>query len=241
MARKQERQLLVAALCCLAGNIAAQDDLIIMRNGYEMPVKVIQVDSRLVTYKEREKDEHTLSQDLRDVYMIRYEKRGNIYITDDCKRITGENDKWDKEADRIYLVEGKEIQAYNLSVRPDRISYTLESKIKKKGTAWFSLDPLDVFMIKYADGTKDIITDISRKEEPVAEEEPTVSEVKDNERQVVFHSVKKGETLNAIAKRYAVTTKELIEWNDLPKTTKASARLQSGTQLMLYVKPAKSD
>jgi len=233
--------LLTAALCCLAGSMAAQDDLIVLRDGSELAVKVIQVDGRLVTYKERAKAKRELYQDLRDVYMIRYEKRGNIYITDDGKRITGENEKWDKSADRIYLVEGREIQAYNLSVRADRITYSLGSGkglFKKKSSTYMSqsVSPQDVFMIKYADGTKDIITDITRKEEP-AEEEQTVAEAQENERQVVFHNVKKGETLKSIAQRYDVSAKEIIEWNDLPKNTKPTARLQSGTQLMIYVEP----
>lgn len=241
--------MLAAFLSCLAGNAFAQDDLILLRNGNEIASKVVKVDSKQVTYKENERDWHELHQDLKDVYMIRFEKRGNIYITADGKRVTGESDKWLKGADRIYLVSGKEIQAYDLRVGEDEITYALPSgsglfklAFKKKADGIFSLSPSEVFLIKYADGSKDIINDLSIREEPAKEEVDTlVSELKENERQVTFHNVKAGETLATIAKRYGVTAKELIEWNDLPKYTKATARLQSGTQLMIYVEPAKEN
>lgn len=237
------KTLTLMMLSLLPITLSAQNDLIILRNGNEIPSKVIQVDAKSITYKESAKAKRELHQDLCDVYMIRYEKRGNIYITDEGKRITGENNKWEKGADRIYLVTGKEIQAFNLNVGVNEITYSLgigKGPFRKKNSRYFSqsLSPQEVFMIKYADGTKDILTDIRRKTEPSGEEnETSITEVDENERQVVFHNVKKGETLNTIAKRYDVTVKEIIDWNDLPKTAKATTRLQSGTQLMVYVKP----
>lgn len=231
--------MISAILLCASLPSVAQNDLIVLRNGTEIPSKVMYVDTKYVTYKENLRNKNETKQDLKEVYMIRFERRGNIYITEDCKRVTGENEKWEKNADRIYLVEGKEIQVTSLTVAEDEITYTPLGEKRTRGRGGqFGLTPSDVFMIKYSDGTKDIFTDLSVKEEPKAEEEPTVSEVKETERQVVFHNVKKGDTLSTIAKRYGVTANDLAEWNDLPKTVKTNTRLRVGAQLMIYVEPA---
>lgn len=98
-------------------------------------------------------------------------------------------------------------------------------------------------MIRYNDGTKDIITDITTpkpKIEEVAEVvEDTVSAIKENELKVVFHNVKRSQTMAMIAKQYKVSVNDIITWNDLPKATKKTTKLKQGTQLMIYVKPTK--
>lgn len=93
-----------------------------------------------------------------------------------------------------------------------------------------------MFLIKYKDGTKDKLSDISLKkqESPVAVEETVDEPVEEEPLQVVFHSVSKGETLSSVAKKYGVTVDEIIEWNDLPAKLKANSRLQADMQLMIY-------
>ncbi|MCC8112789.1 MAG: LysM peptidoglycan-binding domain-containing protein [Bacteroidales bacterium] len=54
-------------------------------------------------------------------------------------------------------------------------------------------------------------------------------------RELKFHHVAKGETLQTIATRYGVTPSEIIEWNDLPQRTKVNAMLPEDTQLVIYV------
>ena len=51
---------------------------------------------------------------------------------------------------------------------------------------------------------------------------------------VVFHAVKKGETLEKIATHYQVTIEQVKEWNDLSSKLKPTAQLAVGTQLMIY-------
>lgn len=238
---RETRLILSAMLMCATNYVVAQNDLIVLRDGTEIASKVMQISVKEVSYKEKANDKQSQQIDLKDVYMVRFEKRGNIYITEDCKRITGENDKWNKDADRIYLTKGKEIQAFNLNVKENTITYTLTQKGKGKKSNMIEVEtisPAEVFMIKYSDGTKDIINDIQAQKEEEAKPETQTSPVKENEKKVIFHSVKKGETLASIAQRYAVTVAEIIEWNDLSKNTKANTRLQNGTQLMVYVKPS---
>lgn len=241
------RKSLIALVLLLCSVCAwSQDDLIILRDGSEMTAKVVQMDSKQLTYKDNNKrDAPTLSLDLSDIYMVRFKTRGNIYITENGKRKSGENNKWDKTADRIYLINGCEIQAYDLQVNETSILYSLHKPSKKVRPQQLSVQMQNVFMIKYTDGTKDIInnlandsylqTPVAAETEVAEEEEETASE----EMQVVFHNVKKGDTLSSIARRYNVSTKNIIEWNSLSTKTGPKTKLQEGMQLMLYVQPAK--
>ena len=173
--------------------------------------------------------------------MLRFAKRGNVYITNDGKRVTGENRILPKDADVIYLVEGQEIPAYDLRIMEDRITY-LPKKNKNKNVVPIAevLPRSAVFMVKYTDGTTDVLTDITLKKElpqPVKEESTAQPTEEDEELEVVFHSVKKGETLSSIASRYNVAIDDIIKWNDLPSTTKPTAKLRADMQLMIYVAP----
>lgn len=235
--------MLCATLCAMA-----QSDIVIMRNGSEMTAKVISVDDKLLTYKENEKkNSREMFINLREVYMIRFKERGNIYINSEGKRITGENDKWEKDATRIYLTTGREIQAYNVQVLDDRVLYTESKGGKKKTPVTYSLRHPEVFFIRYQDGTKDIITNLATTtaaptQEPQNETDGEADSQESKEKQelqVVFHNVKRGETLAAIAKRYGVKAADIIKWNELPKALRPTARLQADMQLMIYVEPTK--
>lgn len=136
--------------------VKAQDDMVILRNGREMMVKIIQIGDKQVIYKLSDKKkaaEQYLNS--KEVYMIRFKEDRNVYFNADGSRFTGERYEIDKDADILYLVSGKEIPVYQLNMTSNVIRY--KERDKKK-------DPIcryeksDVFMIKYKDGTKDIIT-----------------------------------------------------------------------------------
>lgn len=258
--KKLIRLSTITAFMAVSSAVMAQDDLLIYRNGGEKAVRIIMVSGSEVTYSEYAKSGPEQKESLKDIYMLRYSKRGNVYITDDCKRITGENQKYDKNADIIYLIDGKEILAYNLQILEDKIIYEEKGKTNLFGKKTAGSDAgskmlnvSDVFFIKYKDGTKDIINDISReaieaKERAKREEEERVRQAqleeemkKANEKKVIFHNVKKGETLAVIAKRYHVTAREIITWNELPANTKPTIKLKPDMQLMIYVNPETSN
>lgn len=227
---------------CASVVTLAQNDIIIFRDGSEASGKVIQVGDKNIVYKaSTKKNARDISVRSQEVYMIHFKERGNVYITTEGKRISGENQKIAGEQDIIYLVSGKEIPVYNLQVLEEVIKYQERKPSKKLFVPFETIAKEEVFMIKYRDGIKDMITDITvKKPEAVAQtEENTAAEEADEEpeKKVVFHNVKKNETLAIISKRYGLKAADIIEWNDLPKNLKPTTRLQAGMQLMLYVKP----
>ncbi len=239
-------------LCSLAGPAmsaqVATSDIIMFKTGETLNAHVVQVSKNEITYKlSNKKNEPLQTVDLTDAYMIKFAKRGNVYITPEGKRITGENQKIDRHADVIYLVKGGEIQAYNLQIGEDKIVYQTSKKAEKGRVPQQQvLAPFQVFMIIYSDGTRDLITDLTQPDPlryayvvPEEFKQPEVAPevAAEPEQQVVFHSVKRGESLGDIATRYNVTVENLKEWNDLPKQLKAHAKLQSDMQLMIYVQP----
>lgn len=223
----------------------SSDDMILFRDGHKIDVKITQVAIDQIFYKlSPRKDAPELSVDIVDAFMIKFASRGNVYITADGKRVTGENQKIDRDANLIYLISGKEIQAFYPKVGTDIITYQLSPKVKKGTTPLIGAVPLsDVFLIEYADGTRDVITDLSGAVMPktsvIIPEEPK-EEVPEHKpaMKVVFHTAKSGDTIESVASRYGVTPQEIIEWNELPAKTRTGVRLKVGMELMLYVESA---
>jgi LysM repeat protein len=85
-------------------------------------------------------------------------------------------------------------------------------------------------MIRYKSGMVDIITPIDQPE-PTPEPEATSAEP---QLVVVFHEVKRGDTLEKVAKTYNVTVEDLRDWNDISQKTKSTGLLSVGMQLMIY-------
>ena len=223
------------AICTLSSS--AQDDIVILRDGNELKVNIIQVDNDGISYNYDKKSPASQRIDLKDIF----DKRGNIYINSEGKRVTGENQKIGRGQDVIYLVSGKEIPCYEAQIFPNKVTYLLSKRGNTKVIPIAEVFALqEVFMIKYSDGMREIVTSLSKAEEEVKEPEPEPEpEIEDNEpkMQVVFHNVKRGETLEIIAEKYNVTPSDIIEWNDLPKNLRPKARLRADMQLMLYVLP----
>ena len=247
------RAFALACVLCIPSGLFAQEDLVVYRNGEERQVRLLMVSSDEVTYSLSAKGGPVLKDKLKDVYMLKYSKRGNVYITEDCKRITGENNKIGKDANIIYLVKGGEIIAYDLQIQENTLVYSSRPRSKsifakkEPEVTMQSIDLHDVFFIRYKDGTKDLINDISPEHKEAeekarieAEEKARAEEElkKINETKVIFHNVKKGETLAMIAKRYNVSWYDIITWNDLPKSSKQNVRLKPDMQLMIYIKNA---
>lgn len=150
------RNFFILLFICLATIANAQDDMVILRNGREMMVKIIQIGDEQVIYKLSDKKkaaEQYLNS--KEVYMIRFKEDRNVYFNADGSRFTGERYELDKDADILYLVSGKEIPVYQLNMTSNVIRY--KERDKKKAPIC-RYEKSDVFMIKYKDGTKDIIT-----------------------------------------------------------------------------------
>lgn len=147
-------------LCCLA-----QGDLIIMRNGTEYNGQIALVKQDKTVFKDDKGSQMELPNT--DIYMIKYEKRGNVFFTESGERLSSEGDgKIPGGASAIYLVEGKEVIGYDITIDANNITYYPPSKkkygfiqISKKGSSSLSVPKNEVFLIKYEDGTKDLVTD----------------------------------------------------------------------------------
>jgi len=220
------------------GAVAA--DKIILRDGRIIPGKIVQVSDKDVMFEANKSVERI---NLLDIYMLHYEKRGNVYILSDGNRISGEVQKVPRDAEIIYGVWGQETPAYDVHIGSSEISYRISKDAKKAISSNLKVPKNQVFMIVYTDGSRDIITDITVKQytqpvqsRPEPESEPVVEE---NPYEVLFHNVARGEMLVSIAERYGVSVDEIIQWNDLPANTRANSKLAAGTQLMLYIPKTK--
>ena len=226
---------------CSITNVLADSDHIILRNGQEFDAKLFQITDEKIIYAEASEN-GLIQQELssKEVYMIYIQKYGNMYFTSEGKRISGETKRANyKKNDIIYLVKGAEIPAEQVWVSTDKIKYTQKTKvsgfaglIKKGNSVESTFDKSEVFMIRYRNGMRDIITPID------ISEDTNHGQSQDNGSEpqfvVVFHAVKKGETLEKIATHYQVTIGQVKEWNDLSSKLKPTAQLAVGTQLMIY-------
>ncbi len=232
--------LLIANLQCFAL------DHIILRNGQAFDVKLHQITDDAVLYRlNGDNDAAMESTPSKDVYMVYIEKQGNVYLTPDGKRITGESDRVDrKKFDAIYLVSGQEVGAKNIKVTEDAVIYTpvkkggLLSNIigssNSGGRRAFSLP--EVFMIRYKSGMTDVITPLEIAEEPQEEIKEIKETKKEDSRHIIFyHTVTKGESLKKIAGLYNATISQIIDWNGLPKNSQPNTPLTQGTQLTIYL------
>lgn len=228
---------LIASIPCIAL------DHIILRNGQAFDVKLHQITDEAVSfYPNGDNGAVMESISSKDVYMVYIEKQGNVYLTPDGKRITGETNRLDrKKYDAIYLVSGGEIGAKNIKVTSDDIIYTpikkgglLSNIIGSSNSGGRRAFPnKEVFMIRYKSGMTDVITPFDIVEESGGKIEEIKKE--DPKHIIFYHSVKKGESLKKIAELYNATVAQIIEWNDLPKNTRPTAPLNVGTQLTLYL------
>lgn len=217
-------------------------DHIILRNGQEFDVKLHQITNDNVVYSPY--GSNAIAREsipTKDVYMVYIEKQGNVYLTKDGKRVTGEPNRVDsKKYDVIYLINGGEIGAKSIILTEDEIKYAPAKRSSLLANLLGApeidgvqtLENQEVFMIRYKSGMIDVITPIDKLEEPieeVVEEEPQTPQYT-----VLFHAVTRGQNLNTIAEKYNVTVTQIIEWNDLPQKSKPTAPLTTGMQLMIY-------
>ena len=95
----------------------AQRDLIILRDGSERRVKIVMVKNDNTLFATDKKSLVQESIPNKDIYMIKYDKRGNVFFTENGERISGADDaKIPSNATAIYLLRGEEIIGYNVEM-----------------------------------------------------------------------------------------------------------------------------
>lgn len=202
------KQLLVVVfLCCFTSSVIAQKDMIIMRDGNihrDVKVQMTTTDSTYyLRNNDKEKRQYSAFNDM--IYLIKYEKRGNVYFSLEGKQFTGDiGSRHSDDATTIYLLEGREISAYNLIISEDKITYQTG---KKKKSPQVTMSKDDIFMICYPDGTRDIINDFSiviqRREQELERERLKAEEERLVREATMFPKV--GWLTTITGKQYTVT------------------------------------
>lgn len=223
-------RLLLLMLLFMASTVKA--DVVLLRDGSEINCTIRLVNDTDIKYL-LPRNNQQMSVPTTEVYMLKFNRRGNVYITTDGKRVTGENQSIPKDAEVVYLVCGKELPAFNLSVDTDCISFLTQKPSKKNIPVATTYSRAEVFKIVYRDGSIDIIT---RLDAPASAEEDPMSATT-AEYQAVIHTVSPKETLASIASRYGVKVEEIMEWNSLDARLAPTSEITTGRQLMIYVLP----
>lgn len=155
--------------------LAYAQDAIIYRDGRVKSVKIIQTNNDKTLFKEsgNKKASEEFVENTK-VFMLKFKTRGNVVFNANGERIlaTSEPTQIPKDAIVVYYKDGREVPAYNLTMDANTVSF----KTSKKGKDRPIFSPkAEVFMIRYPDGTRDILTDLmaeeQRERERKAEEE----------------------------------------------------------------------
>lgn len=160
--------IIVVAFTLQSTLLSYAQDVVIFRDGREKEVKIIQVNNDKTLYTEQKgKNAEELAVDNKSIYMLKYEKRGNVFFNADGERIFGSSTaaKTPKGAILVYYKQGREDYAYDLSMDENVVTYTTGNK---KAPQKVFAPKNDVFLIKYPDGTKDILVDLAMPASPSA-------------------------------------------------------------------------
>lgn len=215
------------------------EDLLLLRNGDEFRGKLDVVSDKEISFTVKSGSLFSNSSERRsvptsDVYMVKTDKRGTIFFDRQRERKMVETTKPDKSADLIYLVDGGEVQAWQISIANNVLSYQKDKKQLRAMSNVGAFPIEDVFMVKYSDGSKDIFTDISggKTEKP----NDLVTEQEEIKLKVVMYNVQRGETLGQIAGKFGVSVSDIVEWNDLSSKSTEQTKPVVGGQLMIQTR-----
>lgn len=169
------KQVLFCILYIAASFTVYAQDLIILRNGDEIPCKVQLLSKEDITYITNGSRNQIAST---QIYMIKYEARGNVFFNTDGEATFNSESvtsKLKKNDISIFLCKGEEIIASEINITANQILYKIPnnklsskilSKITKKSDSndWQAIPKDEVFLVRFFDGTKNIINNLSELE-----------------------------------------------------------------------------
>lgn len=150
--------LLISVSCLLmTGPVAADDDIMITRDGSMTIVKVEKISSSLVTFVDlKHKKRGRLNAPADFVYMIIKEKGSNIFFDEEGNQTTSPVVKFDKKDNVMFLNRGEMFVIYNVAVGRDDVVYQLKDK---KKAPRYKISKDEIFMIRNSDGTTTLYND----------------------------------------------------------------------------------
>ena len=164
-------------------------DAIIYRDGRVKEVKIIQTNNDKTLFKEAG-NKHAAEEyvDNKQVFMLKFKTRGNVVFNANGERIltTSERIQIPKDAIVVYYKDGREVPAYNLTMDANVVSFKPNKKAKYRPI--YSAKS-EVFMIRYPDGTRDILTNLAVEEQQQRKRE---------EEEARFKAQKEAETADSI-------------------------------------------
>ena len=173
-------------------------DAIIYRDGRVKEVKIIQTNNDKTLFKEAG-NKHAAEEyvDNKQVFMLKFKTRGNVVFNANGERIlaTSERIQIPKDAVVVYYKDGREVPAYNLTMDANVVSFKPNKKAKYRPI--YSAKS-EVFMIRYPDGTRDILTNLAVEEQRQREREAEEARLKAQREAVVADSIKQA-TVEAAA------------------------------------------
>lgn len=173
-------------------------DAIIYRDGRVKEVKIIQTNNDKTLFKETG-NKHATEEyvDNKQVFMLKFKTRGNVVFNANGERIlaTSERIQIPKDAIVVYYKDGREVPAYNLTMDANVVSFKPNKKAKYRPI--YSAKS-EVFMIRYPDGTRDILTNLAVEEQRQREREAEEARLKAQREAVVADSIKQA-TVEAAA------------------------------------------
>ena len=205
------RRIIHALLLPMAINAYAQD-AIIYRDGRVKEVKIIQTNNDKTLFKEAD-NKHAAEEyvDNKQVFMLKFKTRGNVVFNANGERIlaTSERIQIPKDAVVVYYKDGREVPAYNLTMDANVVSFKPSKKAKNRPI--YSAKS-EVFMIRYPDGTRDILTNLAVEEQRQREREAEEARLKAQREAVVADSIKQATVESAASatnpKKATIITKK---------------------------------
>lgn len=174
-----------------AYNIAIHaQDAIIFRDGRVKSVKIIQTNNDKTLFKESGNKNATEEYvENTKVFMLKFKTRGNVVFNANGERIltTSEHTEIPKDAIVVYYKDGREVPAYNLTMDASVVSFKTSKRAKDRPI--FS-PKSEVFMIRYPDGTRDILTNLAVAEQQQREREAEDARLKAQREVEVADSIK---------------------------------------------------
>lgn len=163
-------KIILLVLLLIMSSVTCAQDMILLRNGTEIQCKMDMIGNGIVSYKE---NGNSMQLPTTQVYMIKYAKRGNAFFNSDGETNYNTEQsaaKLGKKDIAIYLCEGGEIIASEVSITNENINYRAQSKkptaflSSKKSNDWITIAKDNVFLIRYFDGTREVINDLQKLE-----------------------------------------------------------------------------
>lgn len=178
--------------------VTKAQDAIIYRDGRVKEVKIIQTNNDKTLFKEAG-NKHAIEEyvDNKQVFMLKFKTRGNVVFNANGERIltTSERIQIPKDAIVVYYKDGREVPAYSLTMDANVVSFKTSKKAKYRPI--YSAKS-EVFMIRYPDGTRDILTNIAVEEQHQREREAEKARLKAQREAAVGDSIKQA-TVEAAA------------------------------------------